>query len=119
MPIKHAALRQIRKDRKRAERNQAVQSLLKTLKKRARLLLEQDKREEMTQFLPEIIRQFDRAAAKGVIHHNVASRTKSRLMRRLGKPPASTRPSAQRPKSARTAPSPTPPAPSGESSAQS
>lgn len=114
MPIKHAAWRQIRKDRKRAQRNQAVLSTLKTLKKQARLLLAQQKRDEMARFLPVIIRQFDRAAAKRIIHKNVASRTTSRLMRQLVKLPKS-----QPAGSASKAPRSTPPAPSGESSGRS
>lgn len=83
MPIKHAAVKQLRKDRTRAQRNVAVSSALKTLQKRVRVLLAQQQRDEVVRLLPAVMRQFDRAAAKGVIHKNVASRTKSRLMRRV------------------------------------
>jgi small subunit ribosomal protein S20 len=84
MPNKHAALKQLRKDHKRATNNQAVISELKTLKKRITLLLEQNKTEEALRSIPIVMKRYDQAAAKGVIHKNIAARTKSRLMHRLG-----------------------------------
>ena len=101
MPIKHAALRQIRKDRKRTLRNQGVDSALKTLTKRLRTLVAQQNREEAQQLLRVVAKRYDQAAAKGVIHKNTASRMKSRLTRFLQK--------------ARTAPRPPAPAPAAES----
>ena len=83
MPIKHAALKQIRKDRVRAVRNQALQSALKTIKKRWLGLIEAKQVDEARQLLPSVIRTFDQAVTKKIIHKNTASRTKSRLMRRL------------------------------------
>ena len=83
MPIKHAALKQIRKDRVRAVRNQALQSTLKTIKKRWLGLVEAKQLDEARQLLPSVIRTFDQAVTKKIIHKNTASRTKSRLMRQL------------------------------------
>ena len=83
MPIKHAALKQLRKDRARILRNKALRSELKTLKKRLLTVLAQQQREEALRLLPLVMRRFDQAAAKGVIHKNTASRAKARLMRRL------------------------------------
>ncbi|MBI1991859.1 MAG: 30S ribosomal protein S20 [Candidatus Omnitrophica bacterium] len=83
MPIKHAALKQIRKDRKRQERNQAVRSELKTLTKGLRALLSAQKLEEAKMLLQQLAKQYDHAVSKGIIHRNTASRHKSRLMRRL------------------------------------
>ncbi len=83
MPIKHAALKQIRKDRKRQQRNQAVESELKTLTKRLLTLLQTQKLEEANTLIHLIAKKYDRAASKGVIHRNPAVRYKSRLMRRL------------------------------------
>lgn len=103
MPIKRAALRQMRKDRPRALRNQAIQSELKTLKKRFTTLVDEQKREEALRLIPLVMQRFDRAAAKGVIHANTASRTKSRLMRHLARGPQT--------KTARTTPPATPPTP--------
>ena len=83
MPNKRAALRSLRKDRVRHARNEAVLSELKTLKKHLAGLLNDRKRDEAAKFLPLVVKRFDQAAAKHIIHKNVASRTKARLARRL------------------------------------
>lgn len=85
MPIKHGALRQIHKTQKRTLRNKDLKSELKTLKKRFLQLLALRKREDALKLLPTVMRKFDQAATKRVLHHNTASRTKSRLMRQLAK----------------------------------
>ena len=86
MPIKHAALKQIRKDRKRRQRNQAARSELKTLTKRFLTLVNTQNADEAKALLPLIERQYDRAASNGIIHRNTAARSKSRLMRRALQP---------------------------------
>lgn len=85
MPNKRAALRQLRKDRVRHARNQNALSELRTLKKQIVGLLDQRKRDEAAKFLPQVVKRFDQAAAKRIIHKNVASRLSSRLARRLTK----------------------------------
>lgn len=126
MPIKRAALRQLRKDRVRNARNQALRSELKTLKKQLGELLTAKRQEEARKLLPLLARRFDQAAAKGIIHKNTASRTTGRLMRHLtrgtsptrGRSVRTSRPS-QRPSpmgAAGSTPPPTPPAPPAEPS---
>ena len=83
MPNKRAALRSLRKDRVRHARNEAMLSELKTLRKQLVGLLSNRKREEAAKFLPLVVKRFDQAAAKHIIHKNVASRLKARLTRRL------------------------------------
>lgn len=83
MPIKHAALRQIRKDRKRRSRNQAVRSELKTLTKRLLQLLQAQQLEEARSLIQLVTKKYDRAASARVIHANTAARYKSRLMQRV------------------------------------
>ena len=83
MPIKHAALKQIRKDRKRRSRNQAVRSELKTLTKRLVTLLHDQKFEDARTLIRLVVKKYDHAASKGIIHRNTAARYKSRLTRRL------------------------------------
>ncbi len=90
MPIKHAALKQIRKDPRRRERNQAVRSELKTLTKRLLGLLKSQKLAEAKTLVELVASRYDRAASKGVIHRNTAARSKSRLMRRVAQRAAST-----------------------------
>ena len=83
MPIKHAALKQIRKDRKRRERNQSLRSELHTITKRLQGLLSSRQLEEAGKLIHLVAKKYDHAASKHIIHRNAASRYKSRLMRRL------------------------------------
>ncbi len=83
MPIKHAALKQIRKGRKLESRNQAVRAELKTLTKRFLGLLSEKKVDEAKTLIHVVASKYDRAASKGVLHRNTADRFKSRLMHRL------------------------------------
>ncbi len=83
MPNKHAALKQIRKDRSRRQQNQALRSELSTLTKRLVGLLSGRKLDEAAALLRNVAKKYDHAATKGVIHRNTASRTKSRLTLRL------------------------------------
>ena len=89
MPIKHAALRQLRKDRKRQQRNQAIRSEIRTITKRLLGLLDGKKLDEAKTLLHEVASKYDRAASRGILHRNTAARYKSRLAlqlnRRLGK----------------------------------
>ena len=85
MPIKHAALKEMRKARRRHARNQAAQSELKTLTKRFVGLLEAKQVDEAKTFLKIVIITYDRAAERGIIHRNTANRSKSRLTRRLNR----------------------------------
>ena len=89
MPIKHAALKQIRKDRKRHERNQALRSELKTLTKRLLALLSAKKSAEAAALLHLVAKKYDRAASRHIIHRNTAARYKSRLTRRVNQTPVS------------------------------
>ena len=62
---------------KRAERNKAVKSELKTRVKSA------TSKPENEEALRLAVKRLDMAAAKGVIHKNQAARRKSRLMKQL------------------------------------
>ena len=64
---------------KRAERNKAVKSELKTRVKSATTSIGTDAQDADVQLA---VKRLDKAAAKGVIHPNQAARRKSRLMKR-------------------------------------
>ena len=85
MPIKHAALKQIRKDRKRRARNQAIQSELRTITRELHGLLAAQQLDEAKTLLRQVVARYDHAASKGVIHRNTAARYKSRLTRQLNR----------------------------------
>jgi small subunit ribosomal protein S20 len=65
---------------KRAERNKAVKSELKTRVKTATAAAGTDDADEAVRLA---VKRLDMAAAKGVIHKNQAARRKSRLMKKV------------------------------------
>jgi small subunit ribosomal protein S20 len=65
---------------KRAERNKAVKSELKTRIKNAQTTIGADDNAEAVRLA---VKRIDMAATKGIIHANAAARKKSRLMRKV------------------------------------
>ena len=82
-----SARKQARAGVKRAERNRAVKSEVKTLVVKARKSLTGGPVAESDRYALtlEAVRALDRAAAKGVLHKNNASRRKARLARQMAK----------------------------------
>jgi small subunit ribosomal protein S20 len=66
-------------------RNKMVKSSVKTAVKKFETAVEKGNFDEAKALLVEVSAIIDRAAAKGVIHKNTASRKKSRLTLRLNK----------------------------------
>lgn len=85
MPIKHAAFKQLRKDRKRHDRNQAFRSELKTLTKRFQALLQAKQLAEAKALLRDVVSFYDRAVKKGILHRNTVARSKSRFALQLNR----------------------------------
>jgi len=76
---------QIKRNRqtiKRAERNKAVRSELKTRTKVAAKAAD-DGADDAAERVRQAVKRIDSAASKGVIHKNAAARRKSRLMKKL------------------------------------
>ena len=65
---------------KRAERNKAIKSELKTRVRRATTTVGAESNDEAIRLA---VKRLDMAAAKGVIHANQAARRKSRLMKKV------------------------------------
>ena len=82
-----SAKKQARAGVKRAERNRAVKSEVKTLVVKARKSLTGGPVAESDRYALtlEAVRALDRAASKGVLHRNNASRRKARLARQMAK----------------------------------
>ena len=75
---------QIKRNRqtiKRAERNKAVRSELKTRTKAASAAIDAGAEDKVDR-VKAAVKRIDSAASKGVIHKNAAARRKSRLMKR-------------------------------------
>ena len=71
-----------RQNEKARVRNKAVRSELKTRTKLARAATENGA-EDAAELVRLAVKRIDKAAAKGVIHKNQASRRKSRLMKKI------------------------------------
>ena len=78
-----SALKQMRQGVKRNERNRANLSQLKTQVKRLRAAIAKGDASEAKKALNETVSQIDKAAKKGIVHDNAASRYKSRLTRHV------------------------------------
>lgn len=76
MPQHKSAVKRVRQNEKRRQRNQPKRSKLKTLVKKA---LETTEQEEAKEAVKEATSYLDKMAAKGLIHENFAARKKSKL----------------------------------------
>ena len=77
-----SALKRMRQSEKRRLRNRQVVSRMRTSIKKFRLLAEEGKNPEvLAEMLQQVSVIIDKAASKGVIHRNNASRKISRLTR--------------------------------------
>ena len=78
-----SAKKQYRQSLKHKARNRRNSSLLKGHVKKLRAVLASGDAVAAKKLLPETVGQIDKAAKKGVIQDNAASRYKSRLSRRV------------------------------------
>jgi len=86
MPVVHQnALKAARQAEKRRVRNRSVQSSVKNVIKKLQTAVENKKTDETAALLREASRALQRAASKGVIHRNTASRRLSRLTAQVRK----------------------------------
>ncbi len=81
MANKKAAIKSLRKDKKKHAHNKAVLSEVRTLARRARTLIEAKNREEADSALKALESKLDKASKSNVIKKNNASRRISRLRR--------------------------------------
>ena len=72
-----------RQNEKRRLRNRSYKGRARTMIKKAFLAIEEGNLDDAKLATTEAVKALDKAAAKGVIHKNNASRRKSRLMSRL------------------------------------
>ena len=85
MPIKKAAWKDLRKSRKKHQKNIAVKSELRTLIKKLENLISSAKKAQAQDIYKTLSSKLDKAASKNIIHKNTASRKKARLMKGLSK----------------------------------
>lgn len=83
MPNTRSAAKRVRVTERRTLRNRMVKSRMRTSIRRYLEALESGDAAASTELFQKATSQIDRAAAKGVIHRNEASRRKARLAARL------------------------------------
>jgi small subunit ribosomal protein S20 len=78
-----SAIKRVRQEAKRRDRNRAVKARMRTYVKRAQIAIEAGDMAQASEAVRSAVAEIDKAAQKGVIHPNNAARRKSRLMQRL------------------------------------
>lgn len=78
-----SAIKRIRQNQKRRLRNRFYRGRARTTIKQARQAISAEDLEAAREKTMEAISALDKAAVKGVVHKNNASRRKSRLMKQL------------------------------------
>jgi small subunit ribosomal protein S20 len=89
MPHTHTAKKRLRQNEKRNARNRATKKALKTQIKKFMDTAKSGSAEQLQVELQVVAKKLDKAAAKKVIHRNLAARKKSQLAKLAhGKKPA-------------------------------
>ncbi len=83
MPNKKAAIKDLRKNRKRAAHNLRIKKNVKALVKETRELIAAGKKEDAAIKLRALQQAADKAAKRGVLHKNSAANRKASAMRKL------------------------------------
>lgn len=78
-----SVLKRIRQNEKRRLRNQAWRTRIKTSVKKVEEAIAQNNKDTIQSVLKEAIKIISKAASKGIIHKNTASRKISRLMKKV------------------------------------
>jgi len=84
-PIIKSAKKALRQNPKRKVRNIRRKKRIKSLFKKADVLISQGKIKEVKSLLPQIYKSLDKAAKTGVIKKNKASRKKSNIAEKINK----------------------------------
>ncbi len=79
MPHKRSAYKELRKAKNRHFKNISIDSELNTLTKKFERLVTDKKTAEAKEFLKKLVSKIDKAASKGILHKNAASRKAARL----------------------------------------
>lgn len=85
MPNKHAAIKDLAKNRKHAAANARIKTNVKQLFKKGSELLKQGSKDEAQKIIVAFQKAADKAAKNHVMSRNAANRKKSNLMKALAK----------------------------------
>jgi small subunit ribosomal protein S20 len=85
MPITTSAKKAVRQNARRRKGNIVYKKNIKSLMKEIKLLVSQKKNDDALKLLPQIYKALDKAAKRGVIKKNNASRNKERITKLINK----------------------------------
>lgn len=85
MPNIKSAKKRMRQNETRRVRNRLITTATRTAVKKVRRALEDGNAADAKAFLPDAVRSLQRAANKGVMHANTASRKVGRLVKAVNK----------------------------------
>lgn len=83
MANKKAALKDLRQNKKRAERNKLAKTNLRDLSRHFRIALDAKDKTKAQDLMKKIIKAVDKSSQKNILKKNTAARKKSRLMKKL------------------------------------
>ena len=83
LPSSKSVQKSARVAQRKHDRNKPIRGAVKTYITKAEKLISSNELESAKETVGVAIRALDKAAEKGVIHHNNAARRKSRLMKKL------------------------------------
>ncbi len=79
-----SAIKKVRQSEKKRLRNQSVETSIKTHTKKIEAALAEKNKEGIDDMVKRTITLIDKAASKGIIHKNTASRRISRITKKVG-----------------------------------
>lgn len=85
MPNKHAAVKDLRKNKRRAERNALLKTHVKALTKQMNELIKEEKKTEAMELSRKLQQIVAKASKNHIFHPNKAARKTSALQTRLNK----------------------------------
>jgi small subunit ribosomal protein S20 len=83
IPNIKSQIKRVGTDKKKTTQNKAIKSNLRTVLKRAEVLIADDNTDKVA-LVNETYSAIDKAAGKGVIHKNAAARKKSQIAKKAG-----------------------------------
>ena len=83
IPNIKSQIKRVGTDKKKTTQNKAIKSNLRTVLKRAEVLIADDNADKVA-LVNETYSAIDKAAGKGVIHKNAAARKKSQITKKAG-----------------------------------
>ena len=83
MPILEAAKKALRQNKKHKVTNLEYKNKVKSLVKKALILVSENKPDELKQIIPSLYKAVDKAVKIGLLQKNTAARKKSRIAKKL------------------------------------